>query len=67
MSAVGAYAEATAVTAEVKEIVSGKKAECEATVEQCIANIKQFQEGNVGDEPGGPLHSLRITECNHCS
>ena len=40
MSAVGAYAEATAVTAEVKEIVSGKKAECEAKAGTTFATFE---------------------------
>lgn len=40
MSAVGAYAEATAVTAEVKEIVSGKKAECEAKAGKTFATFE---------------------------
>ena len=42
MSAVGAYAEATAVTAEVKEIVSGKKAECEAKAGTTFATFESL-------------------------
>ena len=63
----GARSARGSVTVVTTDACFGRKAADLFSTPEFSANIKQFQEGNVGDEPGGPLHSLRTTECNHCS